>query len=174
VLQLWVNLPRADKMTAPRYQPLAARDIPVVRLPNEAGTVRVIAGEFAGAAGPARTFTPINLLDVRLAAGKRVTLDLKDGHTAALYVLQGELLLNDDETARATELVVFDRSGAEVTLEARAAATVLVMNGEPIDEPIAGYGPFVMNTRQQIQQAFADLQLGRFGTVPAEDERAPA
>jgi redox-sensitive bicupin YhaK (pirin superfamily) len=174
VLQLWVNLPRADKMTAPRYQPLAADDIPVVRLADDAGSVRVIAGDFDGVAGPARTFTAINLLDVRLAAGKRATFDLKDGHTAALYVLKGEIVVNGDESARATELVVLARAGAEATLEARTDATVLVMNGEPIDEPIAGYGPFVMTTRQEIQQAFADLQLGRFGTVPEDDAKVSA
>jgi len=170
VLQLWVNLPRAVKMTPPRYQPLLARDIPAAELPGRGVTVRVIAGEFAGIAGPAKTFSPINLLDVRLVAGKRVTLDLKDGYTAALYVLHGEVVVNGDELARATELVVLDRQGAEVTLQARADATVLVMNGQPIDEPIAGYGPFVMNTRQEIQQAFADLQQGRLGVVPEEIE----
>ncbi len=170
VLQLWVNLPRAAKMTPPRYQPLLARDIPAAVLPGHGGKVRVIAGEFAGSAGPAKTFSPINLLDVRLGAGKRVALDLQDGYTAALYVLRGEVVVNGDELARATELVVLDRRGADVALEARADATVLVMNGQPIDEPIAGYGPFVMNTRQEIQQAFADLQQGRLGVVPEETE----
>ncbi len=170
VLQLWVNLPRADKMTPPRYQPLAARDIPIVKLPENAGTVRVIAGEFAHTAGAARTFTPINLLDLRLGAGKRVTLGLKDGYTAALYVLHGEVVISGHELARATELVVLDRNGAEVTLEARSDATVFVMNGRPIEEPIAGYGPFVMNTRQEIQQAFADFHRGRLGVVPTESE----
>ncbi len=170
VLQLWVNLPRAAKMTPPRYQPLLARDIPAAVLPGHGGKVRVIAGEFAGSAGPAKTFSPINLLDVRLGAGKRVALDLQDGYTAALYVLRGEVVVNGDELARATELVVLDRRGADVALEARADATLLVMNGQPIDEPIAGYGPFVMNTRQEIQQAFADLQQGRLGVVPEETE----
>ncbi len=168
VLQLWVNLPRVAKMTPPRYQPLLVRDIPAAVLPERSGKVRVIAGEFAGIAGPARTFSPINLLDVRLVAGKRLALDLKAGYTAALYVLQGDVVVNGDDLARASELVVLDRSGAEVTLEARADATVMVMNGQPIDEPIAGYGPFVMNTRQEIQQAFADLQQGRLGVVPEE------
>jgi quercetin 2,3-dioxygenase len=170
MLQLWVNLPRADKMTAPRYQPLAAQDIPVVQLPGGAGTVRVIAGEFGQARGPARTFSPINLLDLRLAAGRRVTLDLKHGYTAALYLLQGEAVIGGHETARATELVVLDRNGAEVTIEANSDATVFVMNGRPIDEPIAGYGPFVMNTRQEIQQAFADFHRGRLGVAPTEKQ----
>jgi len=168
VLQLWVNLPRASKMTAPRYQALAAQDIPVVPLPGDAGSVRVIAGEFGTARGAARTFTPINLLDLRLTAGKRVTLDLRDGYTAALYVLKGEVVIGDRETARATELVVLDRRGAEAAIEANSDATVFVMNGQPIDEPIAGYGPFVMNTRQEIQQAFVDFNQGRFGVVPTD------
>ena len=172
VLQLWVNLPRAAKMTPARYQPLLARDIPVAALPGQSGKVRVIAGEFAGIAGPAKTFSPINLLDMRLAAGKRLALDLKDGYTAALYVLHGDVVVNGGELAHANELVVLDRRGAEVTLEARADATVLVMNGRPINEPVAGYGPFVMNTRQEIQQAFADLRLGRLGVVPEETEEA--
>jgi redox-sensitive bicupin YhaK (pirin superfamily) len=103
-----------------------------------------------------------------------VTLDLKDGYTTALYVLKGGVLLNADETASATELVMLDRQGAEVTLEARSDATVFVMNGRPLDEPIAGYGPFVMSTRQEIHQAFADLNQGRFGAVPTEDEKATA
>jgi redox-sensitive bicupin YhaK (pirin superfamily) len=171
MLQLWVNLPRAEKMAPPRYQPLAARVIPVVKLPGDAGSVRVIAGEFGNARGAARTFTPINLLDLRLAAGKRVTFDLKDGYTAALYVLKGEVAIGEHETARATELVVLDRNGADVTLEANSGATVFVMNGLPIDEPIAGYGPFVMNTRQEIQQAFADFHQGRLGVVPADHEK---
>jgi quercetin 2,3-dioxygenase len=170
VLQLWVNLPRAAKMTPPRYQPLLARDISAALLPERGGKVRVIAGQFAGITGPAQTFSPLNLLDVRLGAGKSVTLDLKDGYTAALYVLQGEVVVNGDEVARATELVVLDRRGAELTLEARADTTVFVMNGQPIDEPIAGYGPFVMNTRQEIQQAFADFQQGRLGVAPEETE----
>jgi quercetin 2,3-dioxygenase len=173
VLQLWVNLPRLSKMTAPRYQPLAARDIPVVALPEGAGSARVIAGDFAGTAGPAHTFSPIKLLDVRLRASKRLSLDLKDGHTAALYVLHGEVVANGED-ARANELVVLERDGRQVILEARSDATLFVLNGQPIEEPIAGYGPFVMNTRQEIQQAFADLHLGRLGVVPADHQEASA
>jgi redox-sensitive bicupin YhaK (pirin superfamily) len=100
-----------------------------------------------------------------------VTFDLKDGYTAALYVLRGEVVIGEHETARAAELVVLDRNGADVTLEANSDATVFVMNGLPIDEPIAGYGPFVMNTRQEIQQAFADFHQGRLGVVPTDREK---
>jgi redox-sensitive bicupin YhaK (pirin superfamily) len=174
VLQLWVNLPRAAKMTPPRYQPLTRTQIPEIALPDAAGIVRVIAGEFDTARGAARTFTPINLLDLRLAAGKRVTLDLRRGYTAALYLLKGEVLVNGQEEARATELVVFDREGAQVTVEARSDATVFVMNGQPIDEPVVGYGPFVMNTREEIHRAFADFHQGRLGVVPDSSQKASA
>ncbi|HZQ61735.1 MAG TPA: pirin family protein [Casimicrobiaceae bacterium] len=172
VLQLWVNLPREFKMTAPRYQPLSATDIPVVAVPASTASVRVIAGAYHGVTGPAKTFTPINLLDARIPAGERVKLDLGEGFTAALYVLKGDVVVNGDETAHATELVLLDRHGSEVTLEAQSDATVVVLNGAPIEEPIAGYGPFVMNTKQEIHQAFADFQRGRFGTVPTEREEA--
>ncbi len=167
VLQLWVNLPAKLKMTAPKYQTLLGKDIPAVQLPDRAGSVRVIAGEFQGAKGPARTFTPVNLFDVRLRAGKRVRLDLRDGYTAALFVLKGAVAINGDEAAGEAELVVFQRKGDSVEIEAKSDATVFVMNGEPIDEPIAGYGPFVMNTPQQIHQAIADMRSGRLGKIPA-------
>ena len=167
MLQLWVNLPAKSKMTAPNYQTLLARNIPMVELPEEAGTVRVIAGEFRGAKGPARTFTPINLFDVRLRGGHRLQLDLHDGYTAALFILQGRVVVNGEESADQNELVVFQREGDTVSIEATADSTVLVLNGQPIDEPIVGYGPFVMNTREQIQQAIADMRTGRLGKVPA-------
>jgi redox-sensitive bicupin YhaK (pirin superfamily) len=163
VLQLWVNLRAKQKMTAPGYQTLLARDIPVVRLPDEAGEVRVIAGEFAGTRGPARTFTPVNLLDVRLRAGRQLQLDLRDGHTAALFVMKGAIVANGGESARAGELVLFEREGDVATVGATQDAIVFVMNGEPIDEPIAGYGPFVMNTAKEIEQAITDMRAGRFG-----------
>jgi quercetin 2,3-dioxygenase len=166
MLQLWVNLPSESKMTEPRYQTLLASDIPVVKLPRDGGSVRVIAGEFQGARGPARTVTPINLLDLRLQGDHRVRLDLREGWTAALFVVAGEVIVNGEKGARAGDLVVLGRDGAKAEIEAAPDATVFVMNGEPIDEPIAAYGPFVMNTREQIQQAVLDFQAGRLGTVP--------
>jgi quercetin 2,3-dioxygenase len=168
-LQLWVNLPAKSKMTPPRYQTLLAKDIPVVSLPQDGGSLRVIAGEFGGAKGPANTFTPVNLLDLRLRTGRRVRLDLRDGFAAALYILKGKIAVNG-EAANETELVVFDRKGDEVEIEANTDATVFVMNGEPIDEPVAGYGPFVMNTPREIQQAYADYHQGRLGKIPALTE----
>jgi len=166
VLQLWVNLPAKSKMTAPRYQTLLRRDIPVVDLPEDGGSVRVIAGEFGGVSGPARTFTPINLFDLRLRSGRRVQLALRDGCSAALFILKGGVLVNG-EAAGEGELVVFRREGDAAELEATSDATVFVMNGEPIDEPISGYGPFVMNTPEEIRQAIADMHTGRLGKIPA-------
>lgn len=165
MLQLWVNLPAESKMTEPRYQTLLTADIPVVDLPRGGGSVRVIAGEFQGAKGPARTFTPINLLDLRLRGDHRVRLDLRDGWTAALFVVAGEVIVNGEQGARAGDLVVLEREGAKVEIEAAPDATVFVMNGRPIDEPIAAYGPFVMNTREEIQRAVLDFQAGRMGVV---------
>jgi redox-sensitive bicupin YhaK (pirin superfamily) len=166
MLQLWVNLPAKLKMTPPRYQTLLAADIPAVQLPDNAGSVKVIAGEFGGSTGPALTFTPIKLLDLRLSANGAATLDLQDGHTAALFVMQGSVTVNGEEAVHAGELAVFKREGGEVKIASETGATVFVMNGEPIDEPIAGYGPFVMNTPQQIQQAFVDMREGKLGRVP--------
>jgi quercetin 2,3-dioxygenase len=167
VLQLWVNLPAKSKMTTPQYQPLVASDFPRASLAGEAGSVRVIAGEFEGTKGPARTFTPINLFDLNLRAGKSTRLRLGEGYSAALFVLDGKISVNGSETADREELVVFERAGDEVLIEAAADAKLFVMAGQPIDEPIAGYGPFVMNTQQELRQAMVDLQTGRMGRAPA-------
>src|SRR5256885_16584443 len=134
-LQLGVTLRPKSKLTPPRYQTLLARDVPLVSLPQEGGSVRVIAGEFGGAKGPARTFTPVNLLDVDLRAGHSVRLNLRDGFSGALYVLKGRILVNR-ESASETELVVLDREGDEVLIEATSDARLFVMNGAPIDEPL--------------------------------------
>ncbi len=165
VAQLWVNLPAKLKMTAPRYQGLLASEIPAVKLPGGAGSVRVIAGSYGGTKGPAKTFTPIDLLDLRLNAGHRIELDLAEGHTTGLFVMEGEVAVNGT-SAVASDLVVLERKGSRVAIEAREDAVILVMSGEPIDEPIAGYGPFVMNTQREIQQAIADLRSGKMGRIP--------
>jgi redox-sensitive bicupin YhaK (pirin superfamily) len=168
MLQLWVNLPSHLKMVEPRYQELLEKDIPIVELPGNGGYVRVIAGQFAGTKGPAKTFTPIDLLEVRLPAGESVQLDLCDGHTGALVVMKGEITLNDLEAAHETELVVLQREGQGVTLKARQDATIFVMSGEPIDEPIVGHGPFVMNSPKEIAKAIEDFYAGKFGSIPAQ------
>ena len=167
MIQLWVNLPAKDKMTAPGYQAIVDADIPSVALPDGAGRVRVIAGAYGGAKGPARTFTPIDVWDVRLVQGGRVTFDLAEGRTAALAVLTGRLTVNGSEPVDDAKLVVLDRAGTRVTLEAEADTTVLLLSGEPIDEPIVGYGPFVMNSEAEIRQAVDDFNKGRFGATPS-------
>ncbi len=167
MVQLWVNLPAADKMTAPAYQNILDADIPVVPLAEGAGKVRVIAGQFGGQRGPARTHTPMDVWDLRLVRDARTTLDFAEGHTVAMVVLHGTVLFNGQQVAREGQLVLFDRAAGQVELEANADATVLVLAGEPIDEPIAGYGPFVMNTQEEIRQAMEDFNSGRFGQIPA-------
>ena len=167
VLQLWVNLPAKSKMTAPRYQGLVAADFPTVSLPGDAGSLRVIAGEYEGTKGPASTFTPIRLFDLKLRAGKSARLRLGEGWGAGLFVLEGKVRLNRSQSAGQEELAVFERGGDEIEIEAVGDARLFVMSGEPIDEPIAGYGPFVMNTQQEIRQAIVDMQTGRLGRIPA-------
>ena len=165
MVQLWVNLPAKDKMADAGYQTLLDAQIPSVPLANGAGRVRVIAGDHAGHRGPARTFTPIDVWDVRLAGGRRATFELRDGHTTALVVLRGAVLVNGEQIAREAQLVVFDRAGSTIEVEANGDATILLLAGEPIDEPIVGYGPFVMNTAAEIQQAIDDFNGGRFGRI---------
>jgi len=158
--QLWVNLPAKDKLAPPGYQDIRSGQIPVVELGSGA-SVRVIAGEFRGAKGPARTFTPINVWDARIPAGQRVEMEFTEGYTTLLAILKGKVTINGDEPAQAAELAILDRAGSRITLGAEEDATVLVLNGEPIDEPVVGYGPFVMNTHEEIQQAIRDFQSGR-------------
>lgn len=167
MVQLWVNLPAKDKMAPPRYQPILDADIPVVELADGAGRVRVIAGQFGAAAGPARTFTPVNLWDARLVRDADVTLDLPEGHTAMLAVLSGRITVNDSQPVGEAEIVRFGRDGETVRIRTESEAILLVMTGEPIDEPVAGYGPFVMNTEAEIRQAFDDFNAGRLGRIAA-------
>lgn len=165
MVQLWVNLPAKDKMVAPRYQTVLNDDIPSVPLAGGAGHARVIAGDFYGSQGPAQTFTPMDVWDVRLNQGGMTELSVADGRTFALVVLRGTVLVNGQTVAREAQMVMLDRSGTYVTLEANSDAVLLVLSGEPIDEPIVGYGPFVMNTEAEIQQAIQDFNSGRFGQL---------
>ncbi|MBN9427109.1 MAG: pirin family protein [Burkholderiales bacterium] len=167
MMQLWVNLPAKDKMTPPGYQAITAGEIPSVTLPDAAGTVRVIAGEFDGHKGPAHTFTPMQVWDMRLNQGGVAALPFAEGWNAAVVVASGTVLVDGETVAREGQMVVFDRSGGNVTLEANNDAVLLVLSGEPIDEPITGYGPFVMNTREEIVQAVEDFNSGRFGRMPS-------
>ena len=164
MVQLWVNLRARDKTAKPGYQTLLKDQIPVVPL-HDAGTVRVIAGEYGGKKGPAKTFTRINLWDVTLRGGKSAQLPLADGDTAAFLVLSGEVHVNGEKPAREGDLALFSRAGEHIQIAAASDATLLLMSGEPIDEPVVGHGPFVMNNRAEIQQAFEDYQLGRMGEI---------
>lgn len=163
VVQLWVNLPAKHKMSAPGYQTLVARDIPVVELPSSAGSVRVIAGEFQGQTGPARTFTPVTVWDVRLHQGAQADLTFPRGQTALVFLLGGSLRINDGAELSHAELAMLSHSGDRFSLHARESSVVLVLGGKPIDEPIVGRGPFVMNTQDEIHQAIRDYQNGRMG-----------
>lgn len=163
MVQLWVNLPAKDKMISPRYQNILNNQIPVVSLPDGQGSVRVIAGEFSGATGPAKTFTSIHVWDMRLACYKPFDLAVPDGYTTALVVLNGEVSSNGSEAIKAAEVGLFDRMGDTIRIDKAENATVLLLCGEPINEPIVGSGPFVMNTSQEISQAMADYQNGKMG-----------
>jgi len=165
MVQLWVNLRARDKGALPGYQTLLQAQIPTVQLNDNAGTVRIIAGEFGAVRGPARTFTRINLWDVNLRAGKSAELPLPDGDTTMFLVLTGEVVVNGSKSAREGDLVVFSRAGRGIQIAAESDAALLLMSGEPIDEPVVGQGPFVMNSRAEIQKAFEDFQLGRMGDL---------
>ena len=170
-IQLWVNLPRAHKMSSPGYQTLLKADIPVVELAGGAGYLRVIAGEFRGASEtmpcgirwPAKTFTPVHLYDVHVKAGHAAEIAVPAGFNTAVFVLQGNLSVNGSGQAQEAELVQLDKLGKRITLKATADTILLVLSGEPIDEPIARYGPFVMNTKAELIQAVNDYQAGKMG-----------
>lgn len=165
MVQLWVNLRAIDKSAKPGYQTLLKTQIPNVPLPQDAGTLRVIAGQFDGNKGPAKTFTPINLWDVNLDAGKSAELPLPDGHTTTFLVLSGNVQVNVEREAGEGDLAIFERAGSGIVIKAKTDAKLLVMDGQPIDEPIFGHGPFVMNSRAEIQQAFEDFQMGKMGEI---------
>ena len=161
--QLWVNLPAAHKMTPAGYQPITAAQIPTVSLPDDAGSVRVIAGAWGEAKGPARTFTPIHMLDVALAAGRTAELPQPEGWTTLVVVASGSASVNGAEPVTGPAVVTLSTAGEGVTVQAESDAKLLLLSGEPIDEPVVGYGPFVMNSQQQIVQAINDFNSGRFG-----------
>ena len=165
MMQLWVNLPKKDKMTPPAYQPITAKDIP--RVPIEGGgEVRVVAGEHGGARGPAHTFTSMTMLDVRLAAGALLPVSLPASHNALAVVAKGRVRAGTT-SAGAGELVLFANDGERLELFAEEETHVLVLAGQPLGEPIVQYGPFVMNSVQEIQQAMLDVESGKFGDIPA-------
>ena len=162
MIQLWVNLPAKHKMTKPGYQGITKEQIPEIALPDNAGKVRVIAGNYAGNPGPAHTFSPMNVWDVRLNAGSSTSFSLPEGHTTAVFVLKGAVGVGDTHTIRPAELAVMQREGTELVLEAQQDTVLLLLNGEPLNEPVVGHGPFVMNSWEEIDQAINDYNQGRF------------
>nr|MCU0733669.1 pirin family protein [Hyphomonas sp.] len=164
MVQLWVNLPAAVKMSPPRYQAITSAEIPVVE-PAPGATARVIAGELPGVRGPAKTFTPITLIDLRLAAGSRATLPLPEGQNFGVVLLRGDVTVNGQPMSGEAKIALLSPSGQSLELAAEAESLLLLLGGEPINEPVASYGPFVMNTQDEIRQAVADYRAGRMGRL---------
>jgi len=163
--QLWVNLPADNKMDPPGYQGITADTIPDVALPDDAGTVRLIAGDFRGARGPAHTHTPIRIFDATMREDGAYTFEFPATENVAILVMSGSLVVNGDTAVSSDDFVVFENSGQSIQIRATEAARFLVLNGEPIREPVVQYGPFVMNTKREIIQAIEDFESGRFGTL---------
>ncbi len=165
MVQLWVNLPAAQKMSKPRYQGILSAQIPRVELGTGA-YARVIAGELKGVKGPAKTVTPVNVFDLRLEAGGTGELNLPAGQNSAIVLLRGDIVVNGSATLKGTaQIAPLSTSGETVLLEAKAQSLVLILSGEPIHEPVASYGPFVMNTEMELRQAVEDYRAGKMGRV---------
>lgn len=166
MVQLWVNLPAKDKLAAPGYQLLQRDSIPNIDLPNDAGVLRVIAGDYLGHSGAARTFTSLDVWDLRLNKGKTVGIQTKVGRNVGLVMLRGSIFVDGHTALTEGELMILDGSDSNIVLEATDDALVLFLSGEAIDEPVVGYGPFVMNTTQEINEAINDFNSGKFGRIP--------
>lgn len=164
MVQLWVNLPARDKMSQPQYQAITSDQIPSAGFADGHGRARVIAGDFDGIKGPATTFTPVNLWDMRLDAGAAAELPLPEGHNAMIAVLAGQVTI-DGKVIGEAEIARLSSDGEGARIQADGDSILLVMSGEPIDEPVVGYGPFVMNTEDEIRQAIDDFNSGRFSRV---------
>lgn len=163
MVQLWVNLPANDKKSAPKYQSIKASDMKNYPLENNAGTIEIIAGSYKGLKGPASTFTPVNMFNARLNKGGNADFSFPSDYTTALLVVEGSIIVNGDKEAPLNHFVLMDNNGEDFMIEAKEDAVVLILSGQPIRESIAAHGPFVMNTREEILQAFEDFNLGKFG-----------
>lgn len=161
--QLWVNLPAKDKSTPPAYQDIRSNNIPEIQIPENKGKIRIIAGEMNGVKGPANTFTRINIFDAHAKADASFDLNVVEGDHTTLLVLKGTVLINDDKTAREGEMLVLENTGENIHIQTNNETHLLLLSGEPITEPVAAYGPFVMNTQQEIMQAIDDYNAGKFG-----------
>jgi quercetin 2,3-dioxygenase len=165
MVQLWVNLPARDKMTPPGYQAILDAQIPRVALDGGAGQARVIAGTFGATTGAASTFTPMQVIDLSVKAGQTVRLPVPEGWNTALVVLAGQARINGEHPAGEAQLVVLSQAGDALVLGAETDVKALLLSGQPLNEPIVGHGPFVMNTPQEIRQAIVDFNSGRFGRM---------
>jgi redox-sensitive bicupin YhaK (pirin superfamily) len=165
MVQLWVNLPAKDKMTTPKYQGIENAQLGKYYLPDNQGLVEVIAGEYNGIKGAASTFTPINMYNVRAKKGAMVELSLDEKHNTGIIVIEGSVKVNDSEVAPVDNFILFRNEGTEIKIEALEDAVLLVLSGEPINEPIMQYGPFLMNNKAEILQAYDDLAKGKFGVL---------
>ncbi|HHL3493592.1 TPA: pirin family protein [Legionella pneumophila] len=166
MVQLWVNLPALYKNTPPAYQALTKQQMGLYHFSNQQGLLRIIAGNYDGVHGPAKTFTPINLFDMRLLAQSEAILELPSDHNVAILVLEGEITINQNQSAHENQLLVFSLSAGKIKINSEEKnAILLVLSAEPLLEPIAHYGPFVMNTREELQHAFIDFYQGKFGDL---------
>jgi redox-sensitive bicupin YhaK (pirin superfamily) len=165
MLQLWVNLPAAVKMSRPKYQTLLEKDMSKVQLPDNGGTVYVIAGEYNGIKGSASTFTPVNMFRALLTKGHTISFTIPQQHNTTILMVGGSAEVNEEKIVKENDMVVFTHSGETITVKAVEDTQFVVLSGEPINEPIVQYGPFVMNTRQDIQQAIEDFNNGKFGVL---------
>ena len=165
MVQLWVNLPAKDKMSTPKYQAISNAQIPKIAVPNNGGVIEVIAGDYQGNKGVASTFSPVYLMNAKLNTGGEATFNLPADYNTALIVIEGNVMVNGTEEVPLDHFALFTNVGETFTIKASEKSVVLILSGAPIKEPIASHGPFVMNTRQEIMQAFEDYELGKFGEL---------
>jgi redox-sensitive bicupin YhaK (pirin superfamily) len=165
MVQLWVNLPAAHKMTTPRYQHLTHETIPSYLIPNNGGEVKIIAGSFNGAEGAAKVFSELNVYNAYLNQNADLNLTFESSYTTAILILDGTITINQNEIVQQNNLVIFKNEGTSINLSCTQKATCLILNGKPLNEPIAAYGPFVMNTFEQINEAIVDYNAGKFGSL---------
>ena len=162
MVQLWVNLPAQYKMTSPKYQAIENAQMAKVNL-GENGFVEVIAGDYNGHKGPATTFSPINMMNAKLKNGGKAEFSFPSNYNTGALVIEGSIVVNGEESVKTDHFVLFKNEGETFTIEATEDAIVLILSGEPLHEPIFSHGPFVMNTREEILQAFEDFNTGKFG-----------
>lgn len=163
MVQLWVNLPAQYKMSTPKYQGVKQSEMQKLVLPNEAGIIEVIAGDYQGTKGSVSTFSPIEMYNARLNKGAKANFSFPANYNTGFVVIEGSIKVNGNEEANTNQMVYFGNEGEEIELEALENSIVLILSGEPINEPVAAYGPFLMNKPEEIQQAIADYNEGKFG-----------